>query len=207
MNNYAVAAQYLSKRGARIAILDVDVYHGNGSQEIFFERDDILMISLHTDPARFYPFFWGQTNEVGLGRGYGFNLNLQLARKTGDKDYPSVLWVGLDYIHSFGADIIVVALGLDAGISDPFEGLAITTEGFGRIATNIAKLRKPLAIPSAVDARLFSGCCCRRRPAYFLQRHRIYGASHHSCTWPHERFIYSAFVHFTFLRTRRKKEM
>ena len=62
LNNSAFAAQYLSKRGARIAILDVDVPHGNGTQGIFNDRDDILSISLHTDPARVYPFFWGQTN-------------------------------------------------------------------------------------------------------------------------------------------------
>ncbi len=89
LNNSAITAQYLSKRGARVAILDVDVHHGNGTQGIFYDRDDIHTISLHTDPARFYPFFWGQANELGLGRGYDFNLNLPLAHKKGDKDYLS----------------------------------------------------------------------------------------------------------------------
>ena len=103
-------------------------------------------ISLHTDPARFYPFFWGQANEFGLERKYGFNLNLPLARKTQDKDYLLSVRVALDYIHSFGADIIVIALVIDPAISDPFERLAITTEGFGKIATDIAELGKPLAI-------------------------------------------------------------
>ena len=126
--------------------MDVDVQYGNGTQGIFYDRDDIFTISLHADPVRFYPFFWGQANECGHGRGSGFNLNLPLTRKTGDEGYLSTLRIVLDQIRCFGPDIIVVALGLDAAISDPFKGLSITTEGFGKIANNIGKLGKPLAI-------------------------------------------------------------
>ncbi len=146
LNNSAILARYLTKRGARIAILDVDVHHGNGTQGIFYDRDDVFTVSLHADPSRFYPFYWGQANETGKGRGSGFNLNLALPRKTGDDDYLVYLKTALSQIETFCPDILVVALGLDAAESDPFEGLSITTEGFSRIATSIAKLRKPLAV-------------------------------------------------------------
>lgn len=150
MSNSAIAAQYLSKRRVQITTLNVDVHHGNGTQGILYERNDIFTISLYADPMRFYPFFWGQANECSHGRGYDFNLNLPLARKTGDEDYLSTLRIALDHIRSFGGDIIVVATGVDARISDPVKGLSITTGGFGKIANNIAKLGKPIANVLAV---------------------------------------------------------
>ena len=91
----------------------------------FLRRDDVLTVSLHADPERFYPFFWGYEQEKGEGQGLGYNLNLPLARGTGDDDFLNALDIGLAR-RNFGSDVIVVALGLDASIDDPFEGLAIT---------------------------------------------------------------------------------
>jgi acetoin utilization deacetylase AcuC-like enzyme len=146
MNNSAIAAQYVRQAGKRVAILDIDVHHGNGTQGIFYDRDDVLTVSLHADPARFYPFFWGHAHEKGLGRGSGFNLNIPLARHTADAAYLEALKVAIEHIDLFRADIIVVALGLDASIGDPFEGLAITTDGFQKIAEVISELGRPMAL-------------------------------------------------------------
>lgn len=143
LNNSAIAAQRLLAAGHRPAILDVDVHHGNGTQGIFYGRRDVLTVSIHADPARFYPFFWGHAHERGEGAGRGYNLNIPVARGTGDDDFLTHLDTGLARIRSFGADVIVVALGLDAYIDDRFKALAITTPGFARIGAAIAAAELP----------------------------------------------------------------
>jgi len=144
LNNSAIAAERLRAAGLRPAILDIDVHHGNGTQGIFYELDDVLTVSIHADPARFYPFFWGHAQERGAGRGLGYNLNLPLARGTGDDDYLDTLSVALRQVASFGSRVLVVALGLDASIDDPFQGLAITQDGFARIGAALAGTRVPV---------------------------------------------------------------
>lgn len=143
LNNSAIAAQYLATRGLRPVILDVDVHHGNGTQGIFYHRDDVFTVSLHADPERFYPFFWGHAQERGAGQGMGYNLNIPLARGTDDAAYLEALQSALGQIQNFGPDVVVVALGLDAYVDDPLRGLAITTDGFARIGAAIAALNKP----------------------------------------------------------------
>lgn len=143
LNNSAIAAERLLAQGRRPAILDVDVHHGNGTQGIFYHRRDVLTVSIHADPARFYPFFWGHAHERGAGAGLGYNLNLPLVRGTDDAGFLAALGVALAQIRSFGADAVVVALGLDAFVDDPFKGLAVTTQGFGRIGAAIAGLDLP----------------------------------------------------------------
>ena len=143
LNNSGIAAERLRAQGLRPAILDVDVHHGNGTQGIFYHRKDVLTVSIHADPERFYPFFWGQAHERGKGEGLGYNLNLPLARGTPDDAYLATLDVALQRIRAFGADVVVVALGLDAFVDDPFKGLAVSTIGFGRIGTAIARLGLP----------------------------------------------------------------
>ncbi|MDU9004928.1 histone deacetylase family protein [Sedimentitalea todarodis] len=143
LNNSAIAAERLRVSGLRAAILDVDVHHGNGTQGIFYDRSDVLTVSLHADPERFYPFFWGQAHERGTGDGLGYNLNLPLARGTANDDFLAALDVALRRISAFGADVVVVALGLDAFVGDPFKGLAVTTTGFARIGAAIAGLNRP----------------------------------------------------------------
>lgn len=146
LNNSAIAAQRLTDAGHRVAILDVDVHHGNGTQGIFYARADVLTVSLHADPERFYPFFWGHAHERGEGAGLGSNLNLPLARGTADNDYLKTLDKALERIESFGATAVVIALGLDAYIGDPFKGLAITTAGFGCIGGAISALNLPTVL-------------------------------------------------------------
>lgn len=143
LNNSAIAAQELLAEFGRVAILDIDVHHGNGTQDIFYQRSDVLTISLHADPQRFYPFFWGHASERGEGAGLGYNLNLPLPRGTGDKDYLEVLGKALNRIEAFAPGALVVALGLDAHKADPFQGLAVSTAGFGKIASRIAALELP----------------------------------------------------------------
>jgi len=142
-NNAAIAAERLRTGFERVAILDVDVHHGNGTQEIFYARADVLTVSIHADPIRFYPFFWGYAEETGLGDGEGYNLNLPLDRGTGDDAYLVTLDRALAKIVTFRPNVLVVALGLDAHESDPFQGLKITTAGFGRIARQIRSLALP----------------------------------------------------------------
>jgi acetoin utilization deacetylase AcuC-like enzyme len=143
LNNSAIAAERFLANGLRPAILDVDVHHGNGTQGIFYGRRDVLTVSIHADPARFYPFFWGHAHERGEGAGLGYNLNLPLARGTDDAGFLATLDAALAQIRSFGADVVVVALGLDAYEGDPFKGLAVTTPGFARIGAAIAGLGLP----------------------------------------------------------------
>lgn len=143
LNNSAIAAERLRAGGLRPAILDVDVHHGNGTQGIFYERGDVLTVSIHADPARFYPFFWGHAHERGAGAGLGCNLNLPLERGTNDDDFLTTLETALARVRAFGAGAVVIALGLDAYIDDPFKGLAVTTPGFARIGAAIAGLNLP----------------------------------------------------------------
>jgi len=144
--NTAIAATALRQSFERVAILDVDVHHGNGTQDIFYDRADILTLSIHANPVRFYPFFWGHADEHGKGEGKGFNVNLPLTRGTGDDDYLQTLESALDTIRRFAPDALVIALGLDAFEGDPLRGLAISTTGFGRIGQRIGAMSLPTVI-------------------------------------------------------------
>ncbi len=146
LNNSAIAAERLRAQGFRPAILDVDVHHGNGTQGIFYRRADVLTVSIHADPARFYPFFWGHAHERGEADGLGANLNLPLARGTGDDAYLETVELALTQIASFGADVLVVALGLDASIDDPFKGLAVTQDGFRRVGARLRRAGLPMLL-------------------------------------------------------------
>jgi acetoin utilization deacetylase AcuC-like enzyme len=137
LNNSAIAARRLQTRYPRVAILDVDLHHGNGTQDIFYRDPSVLTVSIHCDPLRFYPFFWGYAQEQGEGGGRGYNLNLPLPRGSGDEDFLTALSAALDRIAGFAPDALIVALGLDAFEGDPFGGLAVTTPGYGRIGSAI----------------------------------------------------------------------
>jgi acetoin utilization deacetylase AcuC-like enzyme len=106
----------------------------------------VLTVSIHADPARFYPFFWGYETEQGRGAGEGFNLNLPRQRGLDLKGYLAALEIALRRIVDFGADHLVVAAGLDIAIDDPFKGFAITTEDFQVIGRRIAELNLPMVI-------------------------------------------------------------
>ena len=145
-NNSGIAAQRLRKKADRVAILDVDLHHGNGTQGVFYRRADVLTVSIHADPVRFYPFFWGYADERGEGPGLGYNLNLPLPRKTGDDGFLEALVAAHRRIQAFAPDALVVALGLDAFEGDPFGGLSVSTPGFARIGQAIAALRLPTVV-------------------------------------------------------------
>lgn len=146
LNNTAIAAQQLTLAGRRVAVLDVDLHHGNGTQGIFYDRPDVLTVSLHAHPERFYPFFWGYPEERGAGAGEGANLNLCLARGSPDAVFLAALDQALAAITLWGADTLVLALGLDAFAGDPLAGLAVSTAGFARIGAAIAALHLPTLI-------------------------------------------------------------
>jgi acetoin utilization deacetylase AcuC-like enzyme len=146
LGNTAIAAQTLREKFKKIAILDIDVHHGNGTQDIFYERDDVFTVSIHADPVRFYPFCWGHANETGKNKGQGYNLNLPLTRDTKDKEYLITLQHALDCIEKFSPDALVIALGLDAYEKDPLQGFSITTGGFKKIGREIGGTMLPTVI-------------------------------------------------------------
>jgi acetoin utilization deacetylase AcuC-like enzyme len=143
-NNSALAAETLTRAGKRTAILDIDVHHGNGTEAIFYDRADVLTVSIHADPRRFYPFFWGYEHERGKGAGEGHNLNLPLERGTKIAAYCSALETALKAVSDFAPDVIVIAAGLDIAVDDPFKGFAIETSEFETIGKMIARLGLPM---------------------------------------------------------------
>ena len=146
LNNTAIAAQRLRSRHQRVAILDVDVHHGNGTQGIFWQRADVLTVSIHADPSNYYPYFWGHAHEAGDGAGAGFNLNLPLPLGSPDAPWLVAGDTAIQRIRQFAPTALVVALGLDASESDPLQGLKVTGAGFHAMARKIASLGLPTAL-------------------------------------------------------------
>ncbi len=146
-NNAAIVAHHVaSTTGVKVAVLDVDYHHGNGTQEIFYDRDDVMYVSLHGDPARAYPYTIGYADETGSGKGLGSTINVPLAARTCDDVYLQALSGALAKIHAFGAQMVVVSLGLDTFVTDPICDLSITTDGFRRCAELVAQLGLPAVI-------------------------------------------------------------
>jgi acetoin utilization deacetylase AcuC-like enzyme len=147
VNNAALAVERLRELGAgRVAVLDIDSHHGNGTQGIFWERPDVLFVSLHGDPNRYYPWFTGRAAERGGGPGEGFNINFPLPIGSGDDAWLAALTDGLDAIRGFGPDALVVSLGFDASEHEPLNALAVTADGFARGGQGIGALGLPTAI-------------------------------------------------------------
>jgi len=146
-NNAAVAAEAITaSTGERVAILDVDVHHGNGTQQIFWRRDDVLYVSLHSDPRRLYPFFLGHADEVGEGPGRGANLNLPQPLRADDATYLLDFDRALERIGREPGSIVVVSLGFDTFHLDPIGDLALTTEGYHEMGRRVAALGRRLVI-------------------------------------------------------------
>ena len=144
VNNAAVAAQMLLDRGAsRIAILDVDYHHGNGTQRIFYERDDVLYASIHATPEREYPFLLGYARETGVGRGQGYNFNQPLPLGTRIEAYRPALAAAGARVRAFAPDVLIVSLGVDSYIRDPVGGFALESDDFLTIGSDIAALGLP----------------------------------------------------------------
>ena len=147
LNNAALAAQALRDGGAaRVAVLDIDYHHGNGTQAIFFDRADVLTVSIHGDPRTEYPFFLGHADERGTGAGSGFNLNLPLPRGTDFTRWRAALQHGLDAIRAFGADALVVALGVDTFEGDPISGFRLRSNDYLTVGEEIAGAALPTVL-------------------------------------------------------------
>jgi acetoin utilization deacetylase AcuC-like enzyme len=146
-NNAAIAAQAITERtGEQVAILDVDYHHGNGTQQIFWRRGDVLYVSLHGDPARAYPYYLGYADEVGEGEGRGTTLNLPLPAGCTNEPYLAALERGLDRIADEPGSIVVVSLGLDTYGMDPICDFALTTDVYHAVGTRVAALGRKLVI-------------------------------------------------------------
>ena len=131
MNNAAIAAQYYLDHGAnKVAILDIDYHHGNGSQNIFYERADVLFTSLHCRPEDEYPFLLGYQNETGLGAGENFNFNFPMPLGTTYTVWEQALVCAIKKIKKYAPEVIVVSLGVDTFIDDPVGGFKLLSEDF-----------------------------------------------------------------------------
>ncbi len=147
INNAALAAERLRASGAaRVAVLDIDSHHGNGTQGAFWERDDVLFVSIHGDPQSYYPWYVGHSDERGGGDGVGCNVNLPLVRGSGDGAWLGALETALAVVRRFAPDALVLSLGFDASEREPLNYLAVTEDGFARAGEQIATLRLPAAI-------------------------------------------------------------
>jgi acetoin utilization deacetylase AcuC-like enzyme len=145
LNSSSIAAQYLSRSG-RVAILDLDHHHGNGHQDIFFRRDDVLTVSIHRDPRFEYPYYAGFADEVGEGKGRGFNRNYPLGRDVDGKAYGEVLVEATAVIEEFAPDFLVVALGLDTARLDPLGTWTLVAEDFRANGRRVGALGRPTVI-------------------------------------------------------------
>ena len=144
INNAAIAAQKLRYDGAKkVAILDVDFHHGNGTQDIFYQRDDVLFCSIHGDPMVAFPYFLGFSDETGEGPGEGFNLNIPLPRGTPYSIWRAALCRAVTNILSYGADAIVVSLGVDTFENDPISFFKLKSDDFIDMGQTIATMGLP----------------------------------------------------------------
>ncbi|MFN6993586.1 MAG: histone deacetylase family protein [Aquincola tertiaricarbonis] len=146
LNNAALAAERLRQRWPRVALLDIDVHHGHGTQQIFLQRDDVFFASLHRDPRDYYPYASGHAGERGLGAGEGFTLNLPLPAHAAGTAYLRQLERAVQALVRFGAQALVVSLGLDAHQADPARGLALQDADFAAIGRELAGLRWPTVL-------------------------------------------------------------
>lgn len=145
LNNAAIAANWLSAR-AKVAVLDIDYHAGNGTQEIFYRRPDVLTLSLHADPEEEYPYFMGYATENGSGPGLGFHENFPLPPGTGDDAYLDTLERALERIREFEPGFLVVSAGMDIYGEDALGQFSISRAGIAAIGAQIAALRLPTAL-------------------------------------------------------------
>ncbi len=147
LNAAAIATQYARDQGVeRAAVLDVDYHHGNGTQDIFYERSDVLTISLHADPVMDYPFYWGHADERGERGGEGFNLNLPMMRGTLWLSYKAQLAKAIERVAAFDPQILVVPFGADTYAKDPISFFKIETADYVDMGAMIAGLNLPTLI-------------------------------------------------------------
>lgn len=145
-NNTAIAANFLAQNGAKVAILDVDIHHGNGTQGIFWRREDIATFSIHCSPEFLYPYFSGYVDETGSGQGLGKNTNYPLAPESDEFEYQAALELSLEGTQKHRPDFLVVALGVDTHESDPIGNFNLSTNYFNQMAQTIDQLDVPTIV-------------------------------------------------------------
>jgi acetoin utilization deacetylase AcuC-like enzyme len=146
-NNAAIVAEHVASSGRRVAILDIDYHHGNGTQQIFWEHDEVLYVSLHGDPARAFPYFSGHADELGGGRGKGFTRNFPLPAGAEIARYLEALDEACELVQRFAPDPpLIVSLGFDTYVDDPICDLALRTEDYTIVAARIARLGLPTVL-------------------------------------------------------------
>jgi acetoin utilization deacetylase AcuC-like enzyme len=145
LNNAAIAAQWLSHKG-KVAILDIDYHAGNGTQDIFYDRPDVFMVSIHADPAREYPYYAGFASETGTGKGAGCHHNFPLPTGTDDSLYLDTLNQALALISDYSPDYLVVSVGMDIYKDEPIGDFSVTQNGIRQIGQRISALTNPTLI-------------------------------------------------------------
>jgi acetoin utilization deacetylase AcuC-like enzyme len=146
-NNAAIAAEYLvAQSGGKVAVLDLDYHHGNGTQQIFYRRSDVLYVSLHGDPLRAYPYFTGHADETGAGSGRGFTLNVPLPPAIDDEQYLVALDAAIDAVGRFRPDVSVISLGIDTYVDDPLGDFLLTTPVYADCGRRLQQAGRPLVV-------------------------------------------------------------
>lgn len=146
LNNAAIAANWLAQQDQRVALLDVDYHHGNGTQDIFYGRSDVLVCSIHADPQYDYPYYWGFAEETGAGAGVNANLNFPLPPHSREQAYMTAYNEALLRIRQFAPDILVVSLGVDTAVDDPQGHFHLTPPAFMRMGAKLAAFDLPTVI-------------------------------------------------------------
>jgi acetoin utilization deacetylase AcuC-like enzyme len=146
LNNAAIAANWLVQQGHRVAILDLDYHHGNGTQAVFYGRSDVLVCSIHADPFYDYPYYWGYADEFGVGSGLHYNFNFPLPRGTQESAYLETLNAALIKIRLYVPDILIVSLGTNVVEGDPGGSFHLAGESLRRIGARLSEAGIPLVV-------------------------------------------------------------
>jgi len=146
INNSAIAAELLCRRVGRVAVLDVDAHHGDGTQQIFYDRADVLTVSTHADPSNYFPFYAGYANETGSGAGAGCNLNLPMAHGSGNDVFFEALERALDAVRDYAPKALVLPLGFDTYKDDPISVLRMDFDAYRRIGERVRELGLPTVV-------------------------------------------------------------
>ena len=147
LNNIALATEHVLPTFGRAAIIDFDVHHGNGTQNVFWKRDDVMFVSMHGDPVTYHPYFWGHPHETGDGVGTGYNRNIPLPAGTDDTLFLEALGSAMYTIAAHDPGVLLVSAGFDAQENDPLGIFKITTAGFGRVGEAIGRFAAERDLP------------------------------------------------------------
>lgn len=146
LNSSAAAASRLLQTWSKVAVLDVDAHHGDGTQNIFYHRSDVMTVSLHADPSAYYPFYTGYAQERGQGQGEGYNLNLPLPHGSGNDPFLAALDTALTALRGYAPEALVLALGFDTYKDDPISVLKLDIDAYRDIGARVASLGVPTVV-------------------------------------------------------------